>query len=147
MKITGVADFERYLRQLTQREAKKAVLTGLRAGARVIATQARKNVKANPSVDSGLLSKSITSKANKGKVKGGEAGAFVYVRSNKQSVVRKGRKKAMLANPQPYAHLVELGTQHSPAEPFLRPAIDQKGDEAVAKVEQALDRAIRKLRL
>lgn len=147
MTFTGLADLERDLRELSQREALKAVKTGVRAGGRVVARQAKKNVIANPSVDSSLLANRITAKANKGPVSGGQAAAWVGVRGGKQQVVRKGKKKGMLANASKYAHLVELGTEHSAAEPFLRPALDQKGDEAVAKVEESISKSLAKLRL
>jgi HK97 gp10 family phage protein len=48
-----------------------------------------------------------------------------------------------------YAHLVEMGAAHMPAEPFMRPALDEKAHEALQIQRQALldgiDREVRKL--
>lgn len=146
--LRGADEVEAVLKQLPDRVAKNVVIASLRGGARVIAKQARANVRANPSIDSALLEKNITSQVRK-KSKRGSAVVAVGVRNVKRQVVRKGRKKAMLANPSKYAHLVELGTKTNPAEPFLRPAVDEKGAEAISTIGKfmlrGIDREVNKL--
>lgn len=50
-----------------------------------------------------------------------------------------GKKRGVLMGTTlPYAHLVELGTSHSMARPFLRPAVDTNEDE----IRDAVDRKL-----
>lgn len=151
--IVGAAELEALLKQLPERVAKNVTTTGLRAGARIIAKAARDRVQANPSVDSGLLAKNITSRARKRSRKG-SAVVSVGVRGVKQSVVRKGKTKATFANPSRYAHFVEFGTKprfqektgrytgQMRAEPFLRPALDEKAGEAIIKIGESMGRGV-----
>lgn len=44
----------------------------------------------------------------------------------------------------PHAHLVEFGTIHAAARPFFRPAVDQKGPEAIKMVERELEALLEK---
>lgn len=50
--------------------------------------------------------------------------------------------------PTPHFHLVELGTEHSAAQPFLRPAAENNAGsvigEFVSQYEKALDRALKR---
>lgn len=141
MKLIGAKEIEALLKQMPERIAKKVTVGALRAGAGVIARQARANVRANPSIDSGLLARNITSRARK-RSKKGAAVVSVGIARKAAQVVRKGRTKATKASPSRYAHLVEFGTEHSRAEPFLRPALDEKGSEAIARIGEAMGKGI-----
>lgn len=76
--------------------------------------------------DGGLLRKSLGYKV-KYYTRTGSAVAICGPRSRFRvqiGVVSRGPRKGqpVFANPQKYAHLVELGTRHSGARPFLKPA-------------------------
>jgi HK97 gp10 family phage protein len=43
----------------------------------------------------------------------------------------------------PYAHLVEYGTRHSRAKPFLRPALDSRRGEMISVVRRKMDKIIK----
>lgn len=45
----------------------------------------------------------------------------------------------------PHWHLKELGTEHMPADPFLRPAAEQQAEAAIALFGTELDKAITQL--
>lgn len=139
--VVGAKEIENLLKRLPERVAKNVTTGALRAGAAVIARQARANVRNSPSIDSGLLVRNITSRARK-RSKKGSAVVSVGVARKTAMVVRKGREKAVKVSPARYAHLVEFGTEHSPAEPFLRPALDEKGDEAIARIGAAMGKGI-----
>jgi HK97 gp10 family phage protein len=47
-----------------------------------------------------------------------------------------------LRNPTRYAHLVEKGTRHSAAKPFLRPAMIETQSEVFSKMSAMIARAI-----
>ncbi|MCP4617177.1 MAG: hypothetical protein GY844_12190 [Bradyrhizobium sp.] len=75
----------------------------------------------------GLLKKSIGKKVKVYRHSGTVWGA-VGVRRGYKARMPDGRYR----DPDKYAHLVELGTQHSPAQPFLRPAMDANRERALA---------------
>jgi len=78
----------------------------------------------------------------------GARGGFGRVVGTRKSGKKAG--KPIMKDPRHYAHLVELGTSHSEAKPFIRPAIDSaKGQivPAMAKgYERGLSRAVSKLK-
>lgn len=47
-----------------------------------------------------------------------------------------------MAMPSKYAHLVERGTSHSPAKPFLWPAVNAEQSAHRLRIREALDQAI-----
>lgn len=59
-----------------------------------------------------------------------------------------GNPDTGLGGPTPHWHLVELGTSHSKAEPFLRPAASDNINEVISVFQteymKAIDRAIRR---
>jgi HK97 gp10 family phage protein len=150
MPLRGAGDLEKLLRQLPDRVAKNVTFGAVRASARVIQRAARENLVSNPSVDTGALVAAIKVSTRRRSRKA-PAVAAVGVDKLIATVVRKGRrsKKPMKINPRNYAHLVEFGTEHSAAEPFMRPAIDQHGEQAlVALLDNAakgIEREARKL--
>lgn len=92
----------------------------------------RKLAKQNVPVDEGLLKKSIKSKVTK------MVSGKVYV--DPKIVNEKGDKPAK------YAHLIEFGTKHSKAEPFMRPAVDAGRNEALKIIEQTAKDELSKLK-
>lgn len=139
--VIQAKELEALLRKLPENVSKKVVTAGLRSGAAVIAKDARQNLRNSPSIDSELLAKSITSRARKRSNKGARVVSVGASRATSQ-VVRKGRSKATKATPSRYAHLVEFGTEHMSAEPFLRPALDNKGSEAISKIMEMIARGV-----
>lgn len=153
--IDGIRNVARALERLPRELQRNAEMSALRQGGKPVLTAAKAN--AAGSMRTGLLRKSIgiTVRKNKtGKFRGaytariGPRTGFaktigVFVKGNK-----KGKPK--IQNPVQYAHLVELGTSHSPAKPFIRPAVTGAGQavlEGMAKGYQTgLARAIAKVR-
>jgi HK97 gp10 family phage protein len=121
MKVLGAAEVEKLLRQLPERLAKNVTINSLRAGGRVIAA----GMKSRVPVRTGALRNSITVSSAKKATKG---------RSN----VVVGFKKPVSRR----AHLTEFGTEHSRAEPFIRPTIDQDGEEAIKVIGEALGKGV-----
>ena len=59
----------------------------------------------------------------------------------RRKVRREGQKVTYQVKPTPrawYGRLVETGTRFAAARPFMRPAIDAKGEEAIAKTAQVI---------
>jgi phage protein, HK97 gp10 family len=117
VKIEGALELEKALKELGPIPARKLGGKALKAGGEIIADLARVLVP----VRTGALEDSIT---------------VVMVRATKDSE----RKAAIGFRPPAsrYAHLVEFGTSHSAAQPFIRPAIDAKGEDAIAVIGEQL---------
>lgn len=104
-----------------------------------IEADAKKNLTANGSVDTGRLRFSIYSDVSKVKALEAEVGtqlSSVGRRSYKSSRGKGEKNKRWNTNVE-YAPYVEYGTYKTPAKPFLRPAYDKnitKFNEQVSKI-------------
>lgn len=133
-RLIGAAEIEEVLKQLPDRLARQVTGQALRAGGAIIVKHAKQKLASNGSIDTGALQKAVT-------VKSGQQGkAQVGIRRISMTVTRKGRSKPEKVSPARYAHLVEFGTKHSAAEPFLRPALDEGGEEAIRKIGEMMGR-------
>lgn len=123
IKIEGAKAMEKALRRLPDDLKRSGETAVLRAGAKPI----NKAAKAKVPSESGLLKKSIG--INVKKVRGVRT-ARVGPRTGRGAVVtRNGRQ--VFSNPTKYSHLVEYGTSHSAAQPFIRPAVESTKGEVV----------------
>lgn len=119
LKLTGGPELERALRELGGKIASRLGSNAVRAGARVVAAEARARVPKR----SGDLKRSIRiftdPKDRRGSARTAYAGTRLF-----------------------YGWFVEFGTAHSSARPFLRPALDEAGQAAVNKMVENLGRGI-----
>lgn len=130
-KIQGLKEVQAALKALPvamQRQAEAAVLRG---GGKVIADKAKANCTA---VDQGDLKKSIAFNVKRFR---GSYSARVGPRAGIKKQVgtySRGKKagQARYKNPVKYSHLIEFGTAHSAAKPFLRPAMESSRNEVVS---------------
>ena len=123
VKIRGAAEMERLLKLLPERVAERVTKNALRAGARVIRDEAKDRVP----VDTGDLRDSVVVRSpTRGQRK---RGAALVVVGFEKPVSRR-------------AHLTEFGTQHQPAQPFLRPAVDEGGNKAIDAIGKNMGRGI-----
>jgi len=127
-----VRKLNRKLKTLESKIEKKITRQALRAGAKIIAKEA----KLRAPVDTGEL---------KSKIK-----VWALKRSRKRIGVLVGTSAKEYTGDQFYAAFVEYGTKDMPAKPFLGPAAEAKGPEAAAVVGKTLadgiEREIAKLR-
>ena len=137
MQIVGAENISALLTSLEAVPARRVARNALNAGARIIRKQAKANLSANGAIDTGLL-QSTLSISKKGS---NAAKTVVTLRASGKlyMVQRKDKKtghirKPARARPAKYAHFIEYGTEHSKAEPFLRPAVDSKNQEAIAAI-------------
>ncbi len=113
VRILGAREMDSLLAELGPRVAKRVAGNAMRAGARVIRREARRRVR----VRTGALKRSIVVRA------GREPGTAVV------GFLRPTSRRA---------HLVEFGTRHSPARPFMRPAIDETANEVIEKIGERM---------
>lgn len=128
VKISGLQEIEKLLKMLPDKPARAALDAGMRAGGQIIRKEAislAPVLKGGPRIVKyrgkkrilipGLLKKCIIVK--KGKDQSGGVNFAVAV-----------HKLAF------YAHWAEWGTHKMRAQPFMRPALDKKGAEAIKKI-------------
>lgn len=113
--LRGLVDISKALADLPKKVENRIVKNAVYRGATVIRDRARALVP----IDTGALKSSIIAKAKvlrKGVV-------YASAGVSKKTFAR-GRRQGR--EPRRYAHLVEFGTEHSAAKPFMRPAFDNK---------------------
>jgi len=119
--IRGAKEMERVLKKLGPQTAARVGDKSLRAGAKVIVDEAKRLAP----VLYGDLRKSIAVGPGKSSDPG-------------ERVVLIGFKRPESA----IAHLVEFGTAHSPAQPFMRPAMDTRAGEALDAMGEIMAKGI-----
>jgi HK97 gp10 family phage protein len=136
--LEGDVRLRRKLERLETKSQKKIVRPAVNAAL----TPINKAAKRKASVETGLLKKSIGKKVKT--YRSGTVWGGVGPRTGFKTQMEDGRFR----NPVKYAHLVELGTRHSPARPFLRPALDEQRPHALAvlaaKVRAGIEKEARK---
>ena len=118
-EIKGAAEMARVLRALPGKIGDRLLANAVRAGGRVILKEAKRRVP----VKTGRLRDSLVVKKDRTRP------GVVVVHVGATYAAR-------------HAHLVEFGTVHSAARPFLRPAFDETAGEALAKIGDTLGRGI-----
>jgi HK97 gp10 family phage protein len=132
-RIIGLDAIKRKLEALPEQLRRKAYRSALSSGARVIAKAAKRKVGKG---ESGMLKKSIGIKYLPATTRSQALGLVGPKRGN--GGIYNGQRR----NPTRYAHLVEKGTRHSAAKPFLRPAMIETQTEVFSKMSAMIDRAI-----
>ena len=140
LKIKGIEDMAKCLNQLPGKLKATGEKSALRAGGAPIRKAAKQFAKS--SKDTGLLIKSIglNVKTVKGitSVRVGPRKGFRQTVQCKDK--RTGKTREEIANPANYGHLVEYGTSHSPAKPFIRPAVDSAQSEILPAMAKGLEK-------
>ena len=142
VRIDGLADLERALRELPDRVAKNGLRASVYAGAKVIRDEARQRApKAAQALGPnqpppGTLKRSVIMKHVPELSGQTRQTFFVLVRHGKK--YRKQGKKGNLSQDAWYWRFVEFGTRKMRARPFLRPALEAKRREAVQAMKERL---------
>jgi len=131
-KIEGAKELNKALGSFTKDIEQKIAKQAVRAGANVIAKEARLLA---PMGVTGTLKRSIKVVARSKRT--GDAVASVVTRSGKKYTFRNMNAW--------YAGMVEFGTSKNPARPFLRPALDSKGPEAIKAISNKIVARIKKM--
>ena len=142
VRIDGLQELARALRELPQRVARNGLRASVYAGAKVIRDEAK--LKAPMATaplgpnqpPPGTLKRSIIMKQVPELSGDKKQTFFVTVRQGKK--YRKQGKKGNLSQDAWYWRFVEFGTVKMSAKPFLRPAFEGKKMEAVDAIKQRL---------
>lgn len=134
-EIRGFNELQRNLKTVVGKIERKANRSAINKAATPIVREAKRNV----TIDTGLLKKSIGKKVRTYKAKK-QVIAVVGPRKGFRETDENGNAR----DPAKYSHLVELGTSHSQAKPFLRPAMDSKEDESRRIYKEELKKDVSK---
>ena len=151
MKLIGADNIISLLRSLPAEVVSKRggpVKLALAKGARLIRDEAKRNLQQaiaeNGDVSSGLLLDNVV--ASRGKAIHGSRGERYLVRVRRKTYPDRTGKPVTTHKT---ANLLEYGSAHQPATPWLRSAVQTKGSEAInvmtADLVTRLDRLVKKL--
>lgn len=145
LKLNGFKQFEDRLQKIERRTTTKLVKKALGSAAAVVRKQARANALEVDDPDTGRkiaqnVGQRVRSRYNR---QTGDVKISIGVLSE-PGPIPKGNPDTGPRGNTPHWHLVEMGTGHARAQPFLRNALAQKGDEAVAKFQRELAAMITK---
>lgn len=142
MIITGkvsrgsARQLERNLRSFKSKIDRSAKRSALQKAARPMLRAAKDKVpKRHGHLKKSLIIKVRTNKRSKDVI------AYVGPKSSYKATSPSGRT----IRPSHYAHLVEFGTSHSPAQPFMRPAFDSAANDALQVYARELKKDIPRL--
>jgi HK97 gp10 family phage protein len=121
-KIEGFAEIARLLRELGPQLAAKVGDRAVRRAAKPLVDEMKRLVP----VDTGALRRSLAAAANR--------------RNKRQS--RRGVRIGARRPESRIAHLVEFGTSHSAAKPFMRPALDSQGNVVIMALREELAKGL-----
>jgi HK97 gp10 family phage protein len=110
------------------------------AAANIIKKAAQANISRNPSIETGSLRDAVIARRVPPAKTNLTSEHIVTVRGRGKPANKKGQKIARA----PHAHYVEFGTVNMPAEPFLRPAIEQNQKAAIDAMKDRLAKRIAK---
>ena len=148
--VTGRAELDRYFDQLASKAQTALVLPALEAGAEVIKVAAQENLERSGAIQTGKLRDGIVVEAE---VKNGKAtvavectGEHAFVAhwieyGTAAHVIAPEVKKALTVNGMLFNNVKHHGAK---AKPFLRPALDAHGGEAVQAMADAVAAEIEK---
>lgn len=148
VKMNGVDELNKKLEGLKYDAQKKGGRFALRKAANVIVKRAQDNVRATDDPATGRsIARNIIAKWN-GRLnkQTGDLGFRVGVQGGAK--IPKDNVDEGAGGSTPHWRLVEFGTQHSAAQPFMRPAGEQGAQEAtdvfIDQFGRAIDRALSK---
>lgn len=132
VRIFGTKQVQDAFKALPAKIQRQLMRKGLRDGGRIVRARARELVP----VDQGDLKKSI-------KVRGSKAGKQAAFLNKKLGGNRNIQVGVQVVAEAPHAHLVEKGTKRMAAQPFLKPALDEKQEAIFDAVAASVQTAIK----
>lgn len=147
MELLGDKELINKFHKLSDMAARRVMLPATRKGLQPIKADAKERV----SKRSGMLEKAIISKASVNRKNENVIGK-VEVSKKKVGTYGKGYpagRQGKKHQPSKIAHLVEFGTKNAKPHPFMRPALDSKGQVALGIIRkeagEKMDKVAREL--
>lgn len=138
LDFSGLADIAKDLETLSRAENNKVLRDATRAGAQVL----KEEVENLAPVKTGKMKKNVVVVTQKGRRRG-EITSGVHIRVvNPDTGNSDNTMKADNPRNAFYWRFVELGTSSMPAHPFVRPAFDNRQEEATQAALVRMNRAV-----
>lgn len=128
-KVEGLREMGAAMRELGGPAVTRIASSMTNAGAQVVKVEAIHNIERNPSIETGSLKSSVIVKKIPKSQTRLTSEHIVTVRGRGR-IIKRGKRKGQRETSAPHAKFVEFGTVNMKAEPFLRPALDQKKEAA-----------------
>lgn len=141
IKTSGFSELADDLVKMAERVSRAGSDKALRAGARIVFKEMRKQAKIDPKKRTGKLYESIKTGKVMKTVRHTNYTTEKYIKIGTQE-----QNAQAVGSYEPHAHLVEYGhggPAPAPPHPFIRPAYDRKEDEAYAEIARVLGEEIR----
>lgn len=138
VRVEGLRQLGEAMKELGTEVAMRISASMTGAAAKVIKTAAIQNVETSPSIETYSLRDSIIVKKIPKSQSRLTSEHIVTVRGRGKVSKKTGVRQTSA----PHASLVEFGTVNMPAEPFLRPAFDQRKTEAVQVMKETGEKRI-----
>jgi HK97 gp10 family phage protein len=134
-RVDGLSELGRRMATLRAEVAQKMAPRATGKAAQIVKKAAKAQLRASPSIESGLLEKNvIVKKLGKSQT---ELTAEHIVTIKKRIYPKRGKEK-QLRNTRQIAVYKEFGTVTVPAEPFLRPALENNIQPAINAMADSL---------
>lgn len=138
-------DGEKKLRRKLERLPAKVQTVIERKGLRAASSPMVKEMKRRVPVDEKVLKRSI---GRRFRTRRGVPMVIIGPRRNRRTVITTEDGATVVRWPTKYAHLIEFGTRHSPAQPFMRPAFEATKSQAIKlladKIREEIESQARK---
>lgn len=146
IQIRGVESLLKTMRALPVELRKKPARAALGRAAKVIREQAQTNARQidDPETGRAIADNIVQRFRSRYHRRTGDLMISVGVATEKGRIP-KGNPDTGPKGNTPHWHLLELGTEHMPAQPFMRPAAQAKAGEAVNVFASELDKALTRL--
>ena len=136
-EVKGLRELGEAMRLLKAETALKYARAATAAAAGVVKKRAKQNIQSSPAVRTrALLNAVIVKRIPKSQTQ----------LTSEHIVTVRGRgkrtRKGILQAGAPYANIVEFGSVHMPAEPFLRPALEGHQQQAAEAMRKVLEKRI-----
>lgn len=128
VNIPGAKEMETLLRKLPTKIGERVLTASLRKGAKIIKADAERRVPVKTGAHRADIVVRKVSFRKLNRLRGNTRAASVVIAFKKRSSRT--------------AHLIEFGTSHSAAQPFMRPAVAAKGREAIGAIGKELGKRI-----
>jgi HK97 gp10 family phage protein len=140
-RVEGLRALGEAMRGLTADMQGKVARAATNAAAQVVKKGTKAKIRSNPSIDSGSLLEAVIVKRVPPAQTDLTSEHIVTFRGRGKPTNKKGQRIARA----PHAHLVEFGTVSMPAEPSLRPGLEENIQPATAamaaRLKQRIDKA------
>lgn len=138
--VDGLRALGESMRLLKREVAQRGARSATAAGAGVVKKATKSRIQSNPSIETGSMRDAVIAKRVPASQTNLTSEHIVTFRGRGKPYNKKGQR----IDRAPHAHLVEFGTVNMPAEPSLRPALEENQEAVIAAMAKSLKKVVDK---